>query len=62
MEWIIEGIALIFIGLINAIVTTIDHTSSISLANYLSSAFVLIVLAIVLFFNQRCCSIVVLPS
>jgi hypothetical protein len=47
MEWIIEGIALIFIGAINAIVTAIDHTSTISLAIYLSSAVVLIVLAFV---------------
>jgi hypothetical protein len=47
MEWIIEGIALIFIGAINAIVTTIDHTSTISLAIYLSSAVVLVVLAFV---------------
>ena len=31
MEWIVEGIALIFIGSINAIVTAIDHINSISL-------------------------------
>ena len=31
MEWIFEGIAFIFIGSINAIVTAIDHTNSISL-------------------------------
>ena len=49
MEWIIEGIALIFIGSINTIVTAIDHTSSISLIIYLSSVVVLIVLAIVSF-------------
>ena len=49
MEWIVEGIALIFIGTINASVTAIDHTSSISLLIYLSSGFVLIVLAIVSF-------------
>ena len=49
MEWIIEGIALIFIGLINAIVTAIDHTSSISVVIYLSSGLVLIVLAFVSF-------------
>ena len=49
MEWIIEGIALIFIGTINAIVTAIDHTSSISLVIYLSSVVVLIVLAFVSF-------------
>ena len=51
MEWIIEGVALIFIGSINAIVTAIDHTSSISSAIYLCSVFVLIVLAIVSFFT-----------
>jgi hypothetical protein len=51
MEWIIEGIALIFIGSINSIVTAIDHTSSISLVIYLSSVVVLIVLAIVSFFT-----------
>ena len=51
MEWIIEGIALIFIGSINAIVTAIDHTSSISLAIYLSSAVVLLVLAFVSIFT-----------
>ena len=51
MEWIIEGVALIFIGGINAIVTTVDHTSSISLVIYLSSVVVLLVLAIVSFFT-----------
>ncbi len=51
MEWIIEGVALIFIGSINAIVTAIDHTSSISLVIYLSSVIVLIVLAFVSFFT-----------
>jgi hypothetical protein len=51
MEWMIEGIALIFIGSINAIVTAIDHTNSISLVIYLSSVVVLIVLAIVSFFT-----------
>jgi hypothetical protein len=49
MEWIIEGIALIFIGTINSAVTAIDHTSSISLLIYLISGFVLIVLALVSF-------------
>jgi hypothetical protein len=38
MEWIIEGIALIFIGSVNAIVTAIDHTSSISLVIYIGSS------------------------
>jgi len=49
MEWIIEGIALIFIGSINALVTAIDHTSSISFVIYLSSVVVLVVLAFVSF-------------
>ena len=51
MEWIIEGIALIFIGSINAIVTAIDPTSSISSVIYLSSVIVLIVLAVVSLFT-----------
>ncbi|MBW2516238.1 MAG: hypothetical protein JRE88_05605 [Deltaproteobacteria bacterium] len=51
MEWIVEGVALIFIGSINAIVTAIDHTSSISLAIYFSSAVVLVALALVSFFT-----------
>ena len=51
MEWIVEGVALIFTGCINAIVTAIDHTSSISLAVYVSSAVVLIALALVSFFT-----------
>jgi hypothetical protein len=49
MEWIVEGIALIFIGAINAVVTAVDHTSSISLVIYLSSVVVLLVLALVSF-------------
>ena len=49
MEWIVEGITLIFIGSINAIVTVIDHTGPVSLAIYLSSAVVLLVLALVSF-------------
>lgn len=34
MEWIIEGVSLIFIGLLVALVTTIDHTSGISRTVY----------------------------
>lgn len=34
MEWIIEGVSLIFIGAIVASVTYIDHTSAISRAIY----------------------------
>ena len=51
MEWLVEGVALIFTGSINAIVTAIDHTSSISVAVYVSSAAALIALALVSFFT-----------
>ena len=47
MEWITEGIALIFIGSLVAVVTAIDHTNTISPVIYLSSVIVLIVLAVV---------------
>jgi hypothetical protein len=51
MEWIIEGITLIFIGSINSIVTAIDHTNSVSVAIYISSVFILIILAFISFFT-----------
>ena len=70
MEWIIEGVALIFIGSLNAIVTAIDHAGSASLAIYLSSGGMLIVLAIVSFFTGfkirflpfRLCPVIFLTS
>ena len=51
MEWINEGVTLIFIGFIVAGVTYIGVTNSVSLFVYLSSAAVLIVLAIVSLFT-----------
>lgn len=51
MEWLVEGVALIFTGFINAIVTAIDHTSSISAAIYVSSVAALVALALVSFFT-----------
>jgi hypothetical protein len=51
MEWIIEGVALIFIGTVNAIVTASGQTDSISLIVYLSSGVILVVLAFVSFFT-----------
>lgn len=51
MEWIVEGVALIYMGAINALVTAIDHTGSISLAVYFSSAVALVALALVSFFT-----------
>jgi hypothetical protein len=51
MEWINEGVALIFIGFIVAGVTYIGVANSVSSFVYLSSAAVLIVLAIVSLFT-----------
>lgn len=47
MEWIVEGVSLIFIGALVGIVTTIDPVSVVSKAVYAVSAVGLIVLAIV---------------
>jgi hypothetical protein len=51
MEWITEGVALIFIGVLVAIVTYIDRTSSVSRAVYWTSFGVLNVLSLVSMFT-----------
>lgn len=51
MEWIIEGVTLVFIGVLVATVTIIDPASVVSLTVYILSAFILIVLAIVSLFT-----------
>lgn len=51
MEWIVEGIALIFIGLLVAMVTFIDPVSSVSKAVYGLSIIGLVALAIVSVFT-----------
>ncbi|UCC79721.1 MAG: hypothetical protein JSW64_15900 [Candidatus Zixiibacteriota bacterium] len=51
MEWIIEGVALIFIGLLVIIVAVIDSRNMVSTAVYILSAGGLIVLAIVSLFT-----------
>ncbi len=54
MEWITEGVALIFIGLLVVAVTVFDGSlvsSAVSLVVYVLSALVLIVLAIVSLFT-----------
>ncbi len=51
MEWIIEGVALIFIGLLVIVVTVIDSRNTVSTAVYILSAGGLIVLAIVSLFT-----------
>jgi hypothetical protein len=49
MEWIIEGVSLIFIGVIVALVTTIDAASSVSQSVYWAAFFMLNILSIISF-------------
>ena len=51
MEWLIEGIALIFVGVLIVIVTILDPTSTISIAIYIVSSCFLVILAIVSLFT-----------
>lgn len=51
MEWIIEGIALIFIGISVATITFIDPTNIISKTIYALSSIFLIILAVVSLFT-----------
>ncbi len=51
MEWIIEGVALIFIGVLVSVVTYIDYTSPVSRAIYAISFGGLLVLAVVSLFT-----------
>ena len=46
MEWIVEGVALMFIGALVAMVTMIDFTNVVSFAVYRLSALGLVVLAV----------------
>lgn len=47
MEWLIEGISLIFVGVLILVVTILDSTNIISKSIYFLSSIFLIVLAIV---------------
>ena len=47
MEWIVEGVALIFIGVLVATVTYVEHASAVSRAVYLLSFVVLNALSLV---------------
>ena len=51
MEWITEGVALIFIGVIVGGVTIVDAASSVSSFVYIASAVALLVLAVVSLFT-----------
>lgn len=51
MEWIVEGVSLLFIGLLISVVTWIDSSAPVSIAVYGVTAAALLVLAAVSFFT-----------
>ncbi len=51
MEWIVEGVALVFIGTLVCVVTAIDPLSAVSRAVYLAVSIGLAVLAVVSLFT-----------
>jgi len=51
MEWIVEGVALIFIGVLVVVITLVDRESSAAEVVYLTSASGLVVLALVSLFT-----------
>jgi hypothetical protein len=51
MEWIVEGVSLIFIGVLTASVTYVDHTDAISRAVYWLSFGMLNTLSIISLFT-----------
>jgi hypothetical protein len=51
MEWIIEGVAIIFLAVIIASVTYIDYTSVLSKTIYLIAVLMLIALSVISFFT-----------
>ena len=51
MEWIVEGVSLIFIGVLVAVVTAIDARADVATAVYIVSAVGLLALALVSLFT-----------
>jgi len=51
MEWIVEGIALMFMGILVGMVTVIDPSNHVSVAVYILSGAGLLILAVVSFFT-----------
>jgi hypothetical protein len=51
MEWILEGVALIFIGVLIATVTAVDATTVVARSVYVISAIGLLVFAVISFFT-----------
>jgi len=54
MEWIIEGVALIFVGVLVAVITAMDPTHTVSIVVYnVTSGFLLVLAVISLFTGFR---------
>lgn len=53
MEWIIEGVMLIFVGIIIIGVTTLGPTNNVGIFIYMSSIIVLLCLSTISFFTGR---------
>lgn len=51
MEWILEGVALIFIGVLIGTVTAVDATTMVARSVYVISAIGLLVFAVISFFT-----------
>ena len=51
MEWLVEGVALIFIGILIVFITSIDPKTIISAVTYFSTAIFLLIMAIISFFT-----------
>lgn len=51
MEWIVEGVALIFIGVLVSVVTLIGYETDVARAVFISSSAALVVLALVSLFT-----------
>ena len=47
MEWIVEGVALLFVGVLTAVVTAIDPFSPVAKGVYYTTVFALVALALV---------------
>ena len=51
MEWIIEGVSLIFIGMLTILITSTDNSNKVSRVVYLSIIVMLVTLSIISFFT-----------
>ena len=51
MEWIVEGVALVFAAMLVGVVTVIDSTNAISIATYVVTAIFLVAMTIISLFT-----------